>query len=594
MFLLKVVTGLKLNKNSNYFIITLWVLFYYSFYRFGRDYYINQSKVASGERQEQVTKSTLSSISSRPSSSLSQRSSCTGNEQREQQVSHHELEQFEAASLRSSLPRRRCRDPFASPHFAINPLLHLKLVSDQLPHDNDDDDNQQVKNIVENERINEDRESIIEDTTRDQRFRNVGAIIDRKGNNVLAEDLEIDTSFERISANWNEFSNDHDANADREAEEPIVPRYDANRGGLSDHQDCDPGDHDSGIGSRDSVISDRDRWRRLYRMTDNNHHDGSEQISSIGGRRFWTTGGYKYHTFGGIRIGPRKKEDLDDLEDESTSPPVDEFADHPLEFAKLKFQTFGGIKKSRRIHGSKIPNYRRIRLRPILPEVASAAPNADQRCDRVVMKKSRNFELYSNIDHLGSLDRLANSNRSTSFEGFASCEHSTSSTFEESDWQDEEDNVADYQVSSGHDIGRNRTAAFKTNSAKYRNPIRKENVHLSSLLSLENEDNEWQDESFHSISNENIKNKCPNDISKKRKIYAFSDDNVARRGRETRSRRYREIFEEGNDRKLEKLINRNTKKNLNSSKKLRAQEEKSNDKRHRKLDERSLSDVTIW
>ncbi|XP_072755208.1 uncharacterized protein [Anoplolepis gracilipes] len=53
--------------------------------RFGRDYYINQSKAASGERPEQATRSTMSSMSSRPSSSLSQRSSCTGNEQHEQQ-----------------------------------------------------------------------------------------------------------------------------------------------------------------------------------------------------------------------------------------------------------------------------------------------------------------------------------------------------------------------------------------------------------------------------------------------------------------------------------------------------------------------------
>ncbi|XP_014473115.1 PREDICTED: uncharacterized protein LOC106743619 isoform X2 [Dinoponera quadriceps] len=51
--------------------------------RFGRDYYINQSKVSSGERSERA-KSAMSS-SSRPSSSLSQRSSCAGDEQREQQ-----------------------------------------------------------------------------------------------------------------------------------------------------------------------------------------------------------------------------------------------------------------------------------------------------------------------------------------------------------------------------------------------------------------------------------------------------------------------------------------------------------------------------
>ncbi|XP_018350297.1 PREDICTED: uncharacterized protein LOC108753313 [Trachymyrmex septentrionalis] len=52
--------------------------------RFGRDYYINQSKVASGERQER-TRSAMSSMSSRPSSSLSQQSSCAGDEQHERQ-----------------------------------------------------------------------------------------------------------------------------------------------------------------------------------------------------------------------------------------------------------------------------------------------------------------------------------------------------------------------------------------------------------------------------------------------------------------------------------------------------------------------------
>ncbi|XP_072755206.1 uncharacterized protein [Anoplolepis gracilipes] len=569
--------------------------------RFGRDYYINQSKAASGERPEQATRSTMSSMSSRPSSSLSQRSSCTGNEQHEQQVSHHELEQFEAASLRDSLPRRRCRDPLASPHFAINPLLHLKFdLSDRLSHD--DDDNQQViiKDVIENKRINdrEDMGSTIEDTTGDQRFRseNFEAIIDRKENNyVLPENLRIDTNFGKlISADLNQFSNDRNGNTDREAEEPIIPRYDANRGGLLDDQnDCDPGDHDSGIGSRDSIISDR--WRRLYRLADNNRYNDDEQISSIGGKKFWPTGGYKYHTFGGIRIRPKEREDLDDLEDESTSPPEDQFAKaHPLEFAKLKFQTFGGIKRSRRINSNKIPNYRRIRLRSILPETVSVVANADKNHDPAITEKS-NFKLYSNIDSLGSFDRLTNLNHSTSFEGFTSIEHSTSSTFEESDWQDEEDDVANNWIACRR-VGKHRTTAFKTSSAtKYRNPIRKKKVNSSSLWSLENKDDEWQDE-INSISDDSIMNKFTNDISKRRKTTAFSDDDISRRGRETRSRRYREIFEEGNGRKLEKLINRNTKKSLDSSKKLRrAQEQKSDDKRqYRKLYVRSLSDVTIW
>ncbi|XP_029170397.1 uncharacterized protein LOC114940079 isoform X4 [Nylanderia fulva] len=557
--------------------------------RFGRDYYINQSKAASGEQQEQAIKSTMSSVSSRPSSSLSQRSSCTGDEQREQQVSHHKLEQFEAASLRDSLPRQRCRDPLASAHFAINPLLHLKLTNDRLRHD---DDNERIKNVTENDRV--DRENMTEDTRGDRGFTNFGdtdleAIIDKDDNYVVEENLEIDTNFEKLISTDQFWS---DGNADHEVEEPIVPRYDANRGGLPDTRDL--GDHDSGIGSRDSVISDRNRWRRLYRMADNSK---GEQISSIGGRRFWTTGGYKYHTFGGIKIRLRKREDLDDLEDESTSLPEEQFADCPPEFAKLKFQTFGGIKRSRKIDGSKIPNYRRIRLRPILLEAASAVPDADKNRDRIVTGKSTNFELYSNIDHLGNFDHLANLNRSTScstsFEGLASFEDSTNSTLEESDWQDEQDEIANDRVSAVRDVGRNRTS-FKTSYApKYRNPIRKRNVNSSSLLSLENEDDEWQDE-IDSISNESIMNKFLNDISKRRKIDAFSDDNVARRGRETRSRRHREILEDDNSRKLDKLINRNTRKSLDNSKKLRRMQEQKGDDRRRKLDVTSLSDVTIW
>ncbi|KAL0125290.1 hypothetical protein PUN28_004430 [Cardiocondyla obscurior] len=51
---------------------------------FGRDYYINQSKAASGERPERAT-SAMSSISSRPSSSLSQQSNCAGDEHERQE-----------------------------------------------------------------------------------------------------------------------------------------------------------------------------------------------------------------------------------------------------------------------------------------------------------------------------------------------------------------------------------------------------------------------------------------------------------------------------------------------------------------------------
>lgn len=564
-------------------------------YRFGRDYYINQSKAASGEQQEQA-KSAMSSMSSRPSSSLSQQSSCAGDEQHERQVSHDELEQFEAASLRGSFPRRCCRNSRASPHFAINPLLHLEPASDRSRHG----DGERAENFVGNDvRMTYPEESTKEDARDGNRGSknsvesNIGAIFEGENSYVLAESLEIGTdSGQSIPTDWNRPWDD------REAEEPIVPRYD-NRAGSPDDRDL--GDHDSGmcsIGSRDSESSERDRWRRLYRLANNDSLGDNGQISSIGGRRFWTTGGYKYHTFGGIRIQPKKAEDSDDdLEDESASPEdPGGFEDRSPEFARLKFQTFGGIKRSRRIDGKRIPNYRRIRLRPILPEAASAIPENGH--DLVETQGSMNLELHSNVDS-GNCDQPANLNSSTSVEGFASFEHSTSSTFE-SDWQDEENDVTNNRISTGYNnrisyaqIGRNRnrTNAFRMSSmTKHRNLIRKKNINSASLWSLPNMDDERQD-----CASDEIMNKFLKDVSKRRKACAFNDDDVTARGeRGTKSGRHREVLEDSNSEKLKKSITRNTERNLESSKESR-QEGKSVDKgRCKKLYVRSLSDVTIW
>lgn len=532
----------------------------------------------------------MSSISSRPSSSLSQQSSYAGDEQHERQVSHDELEQFEAASLRGSLPRRCCRDPRASSHFAINPLLHLESASDRSRHG----DGERAENLIGNDVrmiFPEERESTKEDARDDGGSKsfaesNVGAIFERdEDDRVLAESLEIDTDPRKLApADWNR---PRDGSADHEAEEPIVPRYDNRAGSRSDRDDRDPGDHDSGmcsIGSHDSETSDR--WRQLYRIANNDRPGGDEQISSIGGRRFWTTGGYKYHTFGGIRIQPKKTEDPDDdLEDESASP-EDTFEDRSLEFAKLKFQTFGGIKRGRRIDGRRIPNYRRIRLRPILPEVASAV--AESSDNLVETEGSANLELHSNVDRSGNYDQPTSS---SSFEGFASFEHSTSSTFKESDWQDEDDVTNDRISTEYAQIGRNRnrTNAFRT---KRRNLIRKKNVNSLSLWSLPNEDDEWQDE-IDCASDEIIMNKFLKDVSRRRKAYAFND--VAAQGRGMRSGRHRKVLEEdSNNEKLRKSISRNAERNLESSKECQ-QEGKSDDKgQYKKLYVRSLSDVTIW
>ncbi|XP_018357759.1 PREDICTED: uncharacterized protein LOC108757736 isoform X3 [Trachymyrmex cornetzi] len=548
--------------------------------RFGRDYYINQSKVASGERQER-TRSAMSSMSSRPSSSLSQQSSCADDEQHERQVSHDELKQFEAASLRDSIPRRCCRDPLASPHFAINPLLHLESASDQLHHD----DGERVETLVGNDvRIicpekKEGKKGDARDDRGSKNFEesNVGAIFE-EDSYVLAQSLKVN-SPKSVSMNWNRSWDNH------QSEEPIVPRYDIRAESPGDRDD-----HDSGmcsIGSRDSESSERDRWRQLFRSTDNPH--GSGQISSVGGRRFWTTGGYKYHTFGGIRIRPKKAENPDDdLEDESTSP-EDPFEDRSPEFAKLKFQTFGGIKRSRKIDSRRIPNYRRIRLRPILPEVTSVVPG----CDLIKKEGSMNLKLYSNFS--GNCDQPTNWNRSVSLEGFASFEHSTSSTFEESDWQDEKNDITNNRISVGYpQIGRsrNRTSTSRTNSMTKRKTLIRKNINSSPLWSLPNEDDEWQDE-IDCVSDEIIMNKFLKDVSRRRKASVFNNDNIVARGRE-RSGRRREILENDNSEKLEKSINRNTKRDLKNSKESQKEENDHNKTQCKKLYVRSLSDITIW
>ncbi|EFN87428.1 hypothetical protein EAI_00364 [Harpegnathos saltator] len=446
--------------------------------RFGRDYYINQSKTAKGERPERA-RSAMSS-SSRPSSSLSQRSSCAGDEQRERQVSH-ELERFEAASLHGSLPRRRCRDFRASSHFAINPLLHLPEA----------------------------------------------ARSPERSNPAAGEAERQD-----VRRLW------------LDVEEPVTPRYNE----RDDSREGSPGDRDSGmcsIGSRDSDLapSERDRWRRLYRL------ENDDGVSYVDGRRFWTIG-HKYHTFGGIRTWPAKEldvEELDDLDDEPASADPERAAqpDCGLEFMKFKFQTFGGIKRSRRLAG------RRVRPRPAIPSKTAVGRSHDS-ADRIRTEGS------ADEDEL--LD-------SSSFEGLPSFEHSTSSALGESDWQDEQDDVVDDEVS-----GRDRNVC----GVRRGNSTRRMNASSPSPA-------------VHVIMDKFLK-----DVSKGRKAGAFGDNNVATsRARRARARRRRDVSEEGVDEKS--VTGTNEKSSEEDSKGARrARERRKDSKRRRdKSDVRSLSDGEV-
>ncbi|KAL6256395.1 hypothetical protein P5V15_012508 [Pogonomyrmex californicus] len=137
--------------------------------RFGRDYYINQSKAASGERQERTR--SMSSMSSRPSSSLSQQSSCAGDEQRERQEESTSKETDDGISIlqedKDTNTPVSCRRNNAE---VINPDTNNCAVNSRAPIDTGDrqktkgekdgpdettwKDHQRTDDILENQRKN--------------------------------------------------------------------------------------------------------------------------------------------------------------------------------------------------------------------------------------------------------------------------------------------------------------------------------------------------------------------------------------------------------------------------------------------------------
>lgn len=347
-----------------------------------------------------------------------------------------------------------------------------------------------------------------------------------------------------------------------DVEAPIIPRHDNSREGS-------PGDRDSGmcsIGSRDSELGSERDLRRIYPL------ENGDQISSVGSKRFWTTG-YKYHTFGGIKVWPKRSaedledpDDLDDLNDESVSPDDRlEQSNYAPEFARFKFQTFGGIRRSRR----KIDG-RKIRLRPMIP--FKAARKSHDSPNRIRTEKLADEERPECPEHLVQC--------SSSLEGFASFENSTSSALEESDWQDEEDDVVNDRVQSTGSVGCG-VGSRNVPGIKHKNSTRRRNANLSSA----------------SAADVVMMDKFLKDVSKRRKECAFCDDNVTTlRGRRVKSRRRREISKESIDEKSEKSTIRNYEKSSESSKGFRRARERKNDNKRQRdnLDVRSLSDVTIW
>ena len=293
------------------------------------------------------------SSSSRPSSSLSQRSSSNGIADQDQQVSF-QLEKFEEASLRGSLSRWTYRDPYSSPQFAVNPLLLMEIDVSTEPSDRDhekiDHSNETFSDIPDSvecaenvtERIDGQIEGIVDDNKEAEYF-NINGL----GNDT--ESLAANDDILKLASN--ELSRKIAYN----------PLYEPEKTQRSDH--------DSGTYSVDTNHAEEnkkqeeDRWRRLWIDDDQERSSTkNDQILSFNGKRYWTLNGCKYHTFGGIKDSFNEKLEVEDSDEDNSKV---EARDEPfdiVDFGKFKFQTFGGIKKSKRIDGKGIPMYRRVTL----------------------------------------------------------------------------------------------------------------------------------------------------------------------------------------------------------------------------------------
>ncbi|XP_076659637.1 uncharacterized protein LOC143362968 isoform X2 [Halictus rubicundus] len=301
--------------------------------RFGRDYYINDSRLSINEKGRRSASSTLS----RPSSSLSQGSSSTGPDQ-EQQVGF-QLEKFEEASLRGSLSRWTYRDPYSSPHFAVNPLLHMELdgsksaSTDRASKQTVESDTTTVDSILwatDCEEPAERRQIELDDTS-----------------STVSERFD-DSSM--IMTNWSLDT------AERVAYNPLYGLDQPLASSTANKLKLDRDSKDSGMYSIDPLDLGDSKKQENGCKPSGSGDWSSDQILSSNGRRYLGFNGHKYHTFGGIKNSQKFIDESDEgnLENEENDYSNAEVAD----FAKLKFQTFGGIKKSKGV-----PTCRKITLK---------------------------------------------------------------------------------------------------------------------------------------------------------------------------------------------------------------------------------------
>ncbi|KAG7203311.1 hypothetical protein KM043_010400 [Ampulex compressa] len=558
--------------------------------RFGRDYYINHSKSASGEKLRRST----ASISSRPSSSLSQRSSSTGPDH-EHQVSF-ELERFEEASLRGSLHRWSYRDPQASPNFAVNPLLlHLELgeksgLTEQTSTEGTFRSNQKIPGSSSAKNFDVTRETLR--TLKNERTRDDEAIGMEDGGRRMKdaceksqEEARIDTlektnvAFRRklisnalskeASASkmevWDQFEESEDSEV-----RDIVPfalneslEYVAYNPLYEDllSPGYNPADRDSGMYSMDSsdmdAIKEKGEEQKfsstLLCPRKGNPEAKENQILSINGRRYWNTGGYKYHTFGGIR-NTRIDVSNDESEEEHLDPrPLNDSASlGASEFAGLKFQTFGGIKRGRRIDGRRIPRYRNIKLRTPLLVLKNT---------KATTKSEAGITFWQSHD--GKTEEVIQESEILENDG-------ESDFNPEHDWEDEEDWTYDKTSMSNFKMRERRTSSDSINRSNDSSPQintqtntrnRRRNAEKRMCKAsrrpqrMSNED--WRNTN-NAASDDVIMSKFLKDVSKRPKSRLSTDDDSTysptkrEKLRSTSSHRRSHIAQGGIDRSMER------------------------------------------
>ncbi|XP_076165908.1 uncharacterized protein LOC143145939 isoform X3 [Ptiloglossa arizonensis] len=549
--------------------------------RFGRDYYINESKTSSLEKGRRSAAST----SSRPSSSLSQRSSSTGADQ-EQQVSF-QLEKFEAASLRGSLSRWTSRDSYSSPHFAINPLLHMDLDDtkpETEPIETNHASNDQLRSTEGSMNAkhveysgNHPRKIAKSEERRDETARRTREALNVEGRALNVEDEALNVEDEI-------FNTDDDASKTGSFSTTttnISFALDEHTGKIAYNPLYEPErpnpDRDSGTYSIDthdlesSKRQEQESYARLW-TNDWDTEGRKNQILSFNGRKYWSFNGDKYHTFGGIKsLGPRFVYDSDE-----EAKPEESVSFDPENFANLKFQTFGGIKSGKRIDGKGLPTYRKVKLR------SSMRTHRNLRNARTGQNDS--------VSQIEATRRQYRETKDTVHENF---DLRSSQPIED---RSEDESLQDREVRKRFDRRRRYDESFHDQAR----------MDTSSYRS--SSDDDWQDEEVH-VPDKRILTKFLKDATNRVKSRQNSDDlvyylNTSRKKpynngpRKLKTQCKHPVSDDDDSLKLEppivpEMVERTfeTLKDLRVAGKKKKREATVSNK---KLGVRSLSDVTIW